>query len=105
MIILRLTFATVLLVVFSNPAFSQERKIAEAIYRVPLSGAGQSGVCVQGDRLFLTVHKTLEGKPEGGFHFNGNIVGQCFEKATGKLLWEVELPGTYRRIRDRPQAD
>jgi outer membrane protein assembly factor BamB len=92
---IRLTFTTILLVIFSNPAFSQERKIAKAIYRVSLSEAGQSGVCVQGDRLFLTIHKTLQGRPKGGFYFNGNIVGQCFEKVTGKLLWEAELPGTY----------
>ena len=45
MIILRRIFVTVLLVIFSHPAFSQEREIAKDIYRVPLSEAGQSGVC------------------------------------------------------------
>ncbi|MGY8642028.1 MAG: outer membrane protein assembly factor BamB family protein [Verrucomicrobiales bacterium] len=95
MTIVRLTVAVALLAGGGKPGFSQERTIAEPIYRVPLSEAGQSGVCVQGDRLFLTVHKKLEGQPKGGFYFNGNIVGQCFEKATGKLLWEAELPGTY----------
>ena len=68
---------------------------AEVVYRTPLSEVGQSGICLYGDKLFLTVHAKLEGSLKGGFYFNGNIVGQCFDKASGKLLWEVELPGTY----------
>lgn len=68
---------------------------AEIVYRTPLSEAGQSGVCLQGDKLFLTVHKPLAGPLRGGFYFNGDIVGQCFDKNTGKLLWEVDLPGTW----------
>ena len=91
----RLLCSTALLIVFAVPARSQQRGIAEVLYRVPLSEAGQSGVCVRGDRLFLTVHKKLEGPPQGGFYFNGDIVGQCIDKNSGKLLWEVELPGTY----------
>jgi hypothetical protein len=68
---------------------------AEVVYRTPLSEAGQSGVCIRGDKLFLAVHAKLEGPLKDGFYFNGNIVGQCFDKDSGKLLWEVELPGTY----------
>jgi hypothetical protein len=68
---------------------------ADLVYRTPLSEAGQSGICLQGDRLFLTVHAKLEGRLKGGYYFNSDIVGQCFDKHSGKLLWEVELPGTY----------
>ncbi|MCA9194343.1 MAG: PQQ-binding-like beta-propeller repeat protein [Planctomycetales bacterium] len=68
---------------------------SEVVYRVPLSEAGQSGVCLQGDRLFLTVHARLDGPLKDGFYYNGDIVGQCFDRSTGKLLWQVELPGTW----------
>lgn len=68
---------------------------AQVLYRTPLSEAGQSGICLNGERLFLTVHSQLEGPLKGGFYYNGNIVGQCFEKTTGKLLWEVDLPATW----------
>ena len=67
---------------------------AEIAYRQPLDEAGQSGVCLQGNRLFLTIHSKLEGRLKGGFYFNSDIVGQCFDKLTGKLLWQVDLPGT-----------
>ena len=78
-----------------DAALSSNSAIVNPDYRVPLSEAGQSGICLHGDRLFLTVHSRLEGPPKGGFYFNGNIVGQCFDKNSGKLLWEVDLPGTY----------
>ena len=68
---------------------------AKIVYRQPLDEAGQSGVCLHGDRLFLTMHSKLEGRMKGGFFFNGNIVGQCFDKTSGKLLWQVDLPGTW----------
>ena len=68
---------------------------AEVVYRTPLSEAGQSGICLSGNRLFLTVHARLEGPLKGGFYYSGNIVGQCFDRLTGKILWEVDLPGTW----------
>ena len=69
---------------------------AEIAYRQPLNEAGQSGVCLHGDRLFLTVHSKLEGPLKGGFYFNSDIVGQCFDKLSGKLLWQVNLPGSWK---------
>jgi outer membrane protein assembly factor BamB len=90
-----LPLATALLVSSAVPVLSQTRGIAEVVYRTPLSEAGQSGVCLQGDRLFLTVHAPLKSPAKGGFYFNGNIVGQCFDRRTGKLLWSVNLPGSY----------
>lgn len=73
----------------------KQRLVAEAVFRTPLDEVGQSGICVSGDRLFLTVHKKLEGPLEGGFYFNRDIIGQCFDRHSGKLLWQVELPGSY----------
>ena len=69
---------------------------AEIVYRQPLNEAGQSGVCLHGDRLFLTIHSKLEGPLKGGFYFNSDIVGQCFDKLSGKLLWQVDLPGSWK---------
>ncbi len=69
---------------------------AEIAYRQLLNEAGQSGVCLHGDRLFLTIHSKLEGPLKGGFYFNSDIVGQCFDKNTGKLLWQVDLPGSWK---------
>ena len=68
---------------------------AKIVYRQPLDEAGQSGVCLQGDKLFLTMHAKLEGRMKGGFFFNADVVGQCFDKLTGKLLWSADLPGTW----------
>ncbi len=67
---------------------------AEVIYRTPLSEAGQSGICLHGDKLFLTVHAQLDGPLDKGFYYSSDILGQCFDKESGKLLWEVALPGT-----------
>lgn len=69
--------------------------IAKAVFRTPLSEVGQSGVCLSGDRLFLTVHKQLNGPMKDGFFYNGDIVGQCFDKHSGEQLWQVNLPGTH----------
>ena len=68
---------------------------ADPVYRQPLDEAGQSGVCLHGDKLFLTMHSKLEGRMKGGFFFNADVVGQCFDKLTGKLLWSADLPGTW----------
>ena len=76
-------------------ALSGSWLFAEIAYRQPLNEAGQSGVCLHGDRLFLTVHSKLEGPLKGGYYFNSDTVGQCFDKNTGKLLWQVDLPGSW----------
>ena len=47
---------------------------AKIIYRQPLDEAGQSGVCLHGDKLFLTMHSKLEGRMKGGFFFNGDVL-------------------------------
>lgn len=94
-------FGVILFLGLLPAAFAQEAKnptassIAKAAFRTPLSEVGQSGVCLSGDHLFLTVHKKLDGPLRGGFYFNSDIVGQCFDRNSGKLLWQVDLPGSY----------
>lgn len=61
-------------------------------WRTPLPEAGMSNVTVWGDRVFVTTHvpiKTLEDK-EGV----KDIIGFCLDANTGKILWQVELPGS-----------
>lgn len=76
----------------------------QPVYSIPLSEAGQSGIRLQGDHLYLVVHKKLQGEPRKfdekkssvpprQFR-SGDVVGQCFDRATGKFLWEISLPGT-----------
>ena len=97
----RLVFGAVVLLCLPPVVFAQgtagvrELSVGKVVFRTPLSEVGQSGVCVSGDRLFLTVHKKLVGPLKGGFYFNSDIVGQCFDKHSGKLLWQVELPGSF----------
>ncbi len=61
-------------------------------WRTPLPEAGQSGVTIWGDRVFVTTHvpiKTIEEK-----NAVTDILGFCLDANTGKVLWDVTLPGT-----------
>ncbi|MEO2013929.1 MAG: hypothetical protein ABGZ53_06110 [Fuerstiella sp.] len=40
---------------------------AKVVYCTPLSEAGQSGICLHGDKLFLAVHAKLEGSLKGNW--------------------------------------
>jgi len=68
---------------------------AKVVWRTALKEAGQSGICLQGEHLYLTVHAPLTEEPKGSLLQSSDIVGQCFEQSTGELKWEVELPGTH----------
>ncbi len=92
----RLLFSAALFL--TTPCIAREDAPIVPVWRMPLSEAGQSGICIHGDKLFLTVHKKLSGLLKGGFFYSSDIVGQCFDKNTGKLLWETELPGTHAGI-------
>jgi hypothetical protein len=63
------------------------------IWRTTLPQAGQSGVCLHGDNLYLTIHAPIaagtKGLPKGK-----DIIGQCYSRKDGKLKWEVHLTGT-----------
>ena len=61
-------------------------------WRTPLPEAGQSGVTVWGDRVFVTTHvpiKSLEEKSAVT-----DIIGFCLDANTGEIIWNVTLPGT-----------
>jgi hypothetical protein len=62
-------------------------------WRTSLSEVGQSGICVQGDQLYLTIHALPEAELSGGVLHSSDIIGQCFDKATGTLKWSVSLRG------------
>lgn len=61
-------------------------------WRTPMPEAGMSSVTIWGDRVFVTTHvpiKNLEEKAAVK-----DIIGFCLDADTGKLLWQVELPGS-----------
>ncbi len=62
------------------------------LWRAPLPEAGMSGVTVWGNRVFTTTHVPIDDESQK----NGvtDILGFCLDAATGKILWQVELPGT-----------
>ena len=59
-------------------------------WRVPLPNAGQSGIAVWGDRLFLT---TFAAGEKG---FSSRITGLAMDARTGKTLWAVSLNGVEK---------
>ena len=61
-------------------------------WRTPMPEAGMSGVTIWGDRVFVTTHvpiKSLEEKEAVT-----DVIGFCLDANTGKVLWDVTLPGT-----------
>jgi outer membrane protein assembly factor BamB len=57
------------------------------LWKSPLPNAGQSGIAVWGDRLFLTTFQEGEKKSSGA------ILGLCVDAKTGKILWSAKLEG------------
>ncbi|MBL9189669.1 MAG: acetylxylan esterase [Opitutaceae bacterium] len=60
-------------------------------WRVTLPEAGQSGLAVWEDRLFLTTMKPIAADAEK--KTGSDIVLHCFHAATGAPLWQQELAG------------
>ncbi len=62
------------------------------VWRTSLPEAGQSGIAVWGNRLFLTTMKPL---PDASAKKEGHdVVGYCLDAKTGKILWTCDLPGS-----------
>jgi hypothetical protein len=57
------------------------------LWKTTLPNAGQSGIAVWGDRLFLTTFA------EGEKKTSGTILGHCVDAKTGKILWSARLDG------------
>ncbi|GAB5443976.1 MAG: hypothetical protein Fues2KO_43250 [Fuerstiella sp.] len=61
-------------------------------WRTALPEAGMSGVAVWEDRVFVTTHKPIS-SPEQKDAVT-DIIGFCLQADTGRILWQVSLPGT-----------
>ena len=62
------------------------------LWRTPMPEAGQSGVTVWDDRVFVTTHVPIQSAEEKSAV--KDIIGFCLDGDTGKVLWQVTLPGT-----------
>ena len=61
-------------------------------WRTPMPEAGQSGVTIWGDRVFVTTHVPIVSLEEK--NAVTDILGFCLDANTGKILWKTKLPGT-----------
>jgi len=61
-------------------------------WRTPLPEAGMSNVTVWGDRVFVTTHVPISTLAEK--NAVQDILGFCLNADTGKILWQVKLPGS-----------
>ncbi|WP_020472828.1 outer membrane protein assembly factor BamB family protein [Zavarzinella formosa] len=59
-------------------------------WRTKLPNAGQSGIVIMGDKLFLT---TFAEQDEKAKRQSNTILGHAVDRATGKILWSVTLQG------------
>ncbi|WP_186775656.1 outer membrane protein assembly factor BamB family protein [Rubripirellula tenax] len=60
-------------------------------WRTAMPEAGMSNVTVWDDRVFVTTHVPIESSDEK--ESVKDIVGFCLDANTGKILWQVTLPG------------
>ncbi len=62
------------------------------LWRTPMPEAGMSSVTICGDNAFVTTHVPIESSEEQ----NGvmDVMGFCLDANTGKIRWQVELPGS-----------
>ncbi|MDA0372345.1 MAG: PQQ-binding-like beta-propeller repeat protein [Planctomycetota bacterium] len=75
-------------------AFSVDRGEGIA-WRTPLPSAGQSGICVSGDRLYLSCLAPWDpgSGDEPNRPFSTDVIGLCVEATSGAILWQVDVPG------------
>ncbi len=60
-------------------------------WTTPMPEAGMSSVTVWADRLFVTTHVPIKSLAEQ--NTVKDIIGFCLDANTGKILWQVTLPG------------
>jgi len=78
----------------SGPAPPDDWSVAldrNILWKTPLPNAGQSGIAVWGDRIFLSTFV-----PEAGLDskFSADILGHCIDTQTGEILWSRPLSGS-----------
>ncbi len=61
------------------------------VWRTPMPEAGMSSVTVWGDRAFTTTHVPIESEEEK--KAVSDVIGFCLDANSGKILWQVTLPG------------
>lgn len=61
-------------------------------WRTPMPEAGMSSVTAWGDRVFVTTHVPITTLKEK--EAVKDIIGFCLDADTGRILWQVELPGS-----------
>ncbi len=61
-------------------------------WRTPMPEAGMSTVVVHRNHAFVTTHVPIEALEEK--NAVTDIIGFCLDADTGRILWQVELPGT-----------
>ena len=59
-------------------------------WRTKLPNAGQGGIAIAGDKLFLTTFIQQDDKAK---RQSNNILGHAIDRGTGKVLWSVNLKG------------
>ena len=62
------------------------------LWRTAMPEAGMSNVTIFGDRVFVTTHVPI--KTLGEKESVRDIIGFCLDSNTGKVLWQVTLPGS-----------
>lgn len=60
-------------------------------WRTPMPEAGMSNVTIWEDRVFVTTHVPIKSLDENKV---SDIMGFCLDADTGKVLWQVTLPGS-----------
>ena len=61
-------------------------------WRTPMPEAGMSSVTVWEDRAFTTTHVPIEAESQK--NAVKHVLGFCLDAETGKVLWQVTLPGS-----------
>lgn len=64
------------------------------LWKQTLPEAGQSGIAIVGDKLFLTVKKPLPDGAPKETPSTADELGLCLDARTGKILWQILVPGT-----------
>ncbi len=59
-------------------------------WRTKLPNAGQGGIAISADKLFLSTFPEQDQKAK---RQSNTVVGHAFDRATGKMLWSVTLAG------------
>lgn len=71
------------------PADFSATHLRNILWRTPLPSTGQGTPIVSNGRVFVTSHEPITADTRSG----SNILGMCFEAATGRKLWERTIPG------------